>query len=116
MITYGHLPEGMLTIMRTVLLHVVPVGPTGLRLDLSLNPDPGLVYYNYCKDCRSWQYYGCSYADYIVSIVSNLIDCAESSILKSDQPASGVGVIPLSNDQFYEQMNPDAYITGIAYT
>ena len=77
LITYGHLPESMLTIMSTVLLHVVHVGSTGLGFDLGSNPDPGLVYDNYCKDCRSRQCYGCSYEDYIVSILDNLIACAE---------------------------------------
>ena len=99
MIAYGHLPEGMLTIINTVLLHVVPVGPTGLGLDLGSNPDPGLVYDNYCKDCRSMQYYGCSYEDYIVTIIDNLIDYAESSILNPH--TQGLAVSPLCSEQFH---------------
>ena len=116
MITYAHLPEGMLTTVSTVFLHVVPVGPPGHGLDLNSNPDAGLVYDNYCKDYKSRQYYGCSYEDYMISIVDNLIVCAENSILTSDHPALGVGVIPLSNDQYHEQTNSDACITGIAHT
>ena len=78
---YGHLLEGMLTIISTVLLHVVPIGPTGIGWDwLGSNPDPGLVYDNYCKDFRSRQYYDFSYEEYMVTIVDTLIDYAENAI------------------------------------
>ena len=113
LITYGHLPEGMLTIINTVLLCVVPVGPTGLGLDLGSNPDPGLVY---CKDCRRVQYYGCSYVKYMVNIIDNLIGGAESAILRSEPPASGMDVSPICNEQRHEKISLDACGTSIAYT
>ena len=116
LITCGHLPEGILTIINTCLLYVMPVGPTGLGLDLGSNSDPGLVYDNYCKDCRSIQYYGCSYVKYMVNIIDNLIDGAESSILKSKPPASGMDVRPLSNEQFHGKISLDTCVTSIAYT
>ena len=115
MITYAHLPEGMLTIISTVLLHVVLLGPPGHGLALGSNPDPGLVYDNYCKDYRSSQYYGCSYEDYMISIIDDLIICAENTILNADHPALGMGVI-LVNDQYHKQTISDACVTDIAHT
>ena len=90
--------------------------PPGLGLDIGSNLDPGLIHDNYCKDYRSRQYCGCLYEDYMISIVGNLIVCAENSILESDRSASGVGSIPLCNDQHHEQTNSDACITCIAHT
>ena len=115
LITYAHPPEGMLTIISRVLLHVVPVGPPGHGLDLGSNPDPGLVYDNYCKDYRSSQYHGSSYEDYMISIIDDLIFCAENSIRNADHPASGMGVI-LGNDQYHKQTSSDACVTGITHT
>ena len=45
-------------------------------MDLGSNPDPGLLYDNYCKDYRSMQYYGYFYEDYMISIVESIITCA----------------------------------------
>ena len=111
-IAYGHPPKGMLSIISTALLYVVPVGSLGPGSTLSLNPDLGLVHDNYCKDCRSWQYYGLSYEDYITSIVDNLIDGAKSDITQLDQSISGVGMTPLCNELFHEQITPIACIPG----
>ena len=81
LICHAHRLEGLLTITDTVFLHVMPV--QSFEQGSGLNPelDPGLAYDNYCKDSRSWQYYGCSSEDYMVSLIDNLLNAMDQSPL-----------------------------------
>ena len=77
LIPHAHPPEGLFNIIGMICLHVVPVCPAKWGGTSSQFSDPGLVYDNYCKDTRSWQYYGCSYEDYMLAIIDTIIDAVE---------------------------------------
>ena len=117
LITCGHLPQGFLTTVDIIHLHMVPVGTKCFDLDLGSNTDPGLVYDNYLKDCRSIQYYGCEYEQYMINIIDSSIDGAGSSVNSLGQPAPGAGVDPVCNGETYEgKMSLDAPLTNFACT
>ena len=117
LIACGHLPQGFLITVDIIHLHMVPVGTKRFDLDLGSNTDPGLVYDNYLKDCRSIQYYGCEYEQYMINIIDSLIDGADSSVNSLGQPAPGAGVDPVCNGETYEgKMSLDAQLTNFEYT
>ena len=94
MIAHAHPSEGMLTVLGTIPLYKVPVSLPEHTLDLGLILDSGLVYDNYCKDYKSQQYYGCSYVEYMHSIIDSLISCAENSISEADSMVPGADISP----------------------
>ena len=117
LIAYGQPPQGMLTITDIIHLHVVPVGTTAPNGDLGLNTDPGLVHDNYLKDCRSMQYYGHDYEEYMINIIDNLIDGADSFDDSGNMTTPRTGVHSVHNQQTDEvRMSLDAHITSYACT
>ena len=74
LIPHAHPPEGFFNVIDIIYLHVVSVCPARWGLAPEQHFDPGLVYDNYCKDCRSWQYYDCSYEEYMTAIIDTMID------------------------------------------
>ena len=77
LIPHAHPPEGLFNIIGMICLHVVPVCPAKWGGTSGQFLDPGLMYDNYCKDNRSWQYYDCSYEDYMLTIIDTMIDAVE---------------------------------------
>ena len=117
LIAYGQPPQGMLTITDIIHLHVVPVGTTAPNGDLGLNTDPGLIHDNYLKDCRSMQYYGHGYEEYMINIIDNLIDGADSLDDSGNMTTPRTGVYSVYNQQTDEvRMSLDAHTTNYTCT
>ena len=109
LIPHAHPPEGLFSIIDAIYLHMASVCPARWGLASEQQLDPGLVHDNYCKDCRSWQYYGCSYEDYMIAIVDNMID-AVGQLTDEGKP---LGSIPEVN--FYDtEQNCMVYSSEVA--
>ena len=94
-IPHAHPPEGMFTIIDTICLHVVSVCPDKWGVASDQEYDPGLVHDNYCKNSRilnGWQYCGCSYEDFMLAILDNMIHVVEQSTSEVEPLGSGTNM------------------------
>ena len=116
LISHAHPPEGLFTIINTICLHVVSVCPDKWDVASDQGYDPGLVYHNYCKDSRSWQYYGCSYEDYMLVIIDTMINAVEQPPFEVEPLGSEPDLGSHCTEQSCLNESSDVVIPSIKYT
>ena len=70
---YTYPNEGVLYITKTVTLHMAAICRQYDAPQCTLYNSPERVYGNYCKDLRAYEYYGCTYEEYITDISDIMI-------------------------------------------
>ena len=116
MIPYAHTPEGLLTVVDTIYFHVASVCPDKRGVASEQQYNPSLVYDNYCKDNRSWQYYGCSYEDYMLAIIDTMINGVEQSTCEVEPFGSGTDIGSHDIEQSCLNKSSDAVIPSLKHT
>ena len=116
LIPHAHTPEELLTIIDTICLHVVSVCPDKRGVASEQEYDPSLVYDNYCKDSRSWQYYGCSYEDYMLAIIDTMINVVEQPTCEVEPLGSGTDIGSHDIEQTSLNKSSDVVIPSLQHT